>query len=261
MNRRGFAPIIIIFIIAAAVLVGGGGYYAWKSSLRTLDDFDDTPLKSRVVETSWKTYRDENNGFEISYPSAWFIQFEEPTVVLASVPKEKNPHGIGIPGGAWAEIMKLKAPCNYETKDFTSPPLPPEPRTWDKIVCRGNFTIHLGFWDNDPQKDVQKNNLQIIADSFKFISQEGASVDDCQKLVNQAEQYFGSGATYPRDLLLAECKKYLGKSCITNQECGSFPCVNNVCLIKPCNSDNQCPSLCGLHATPTPRFCTTLDVQ
>jgi len=62
-------------------------------------------------------------------------------------------------------------------------------------------------------------------------------------------------------IILEECRKYYGKTCTENRDCGSFPCENNKCLIRSCNSDLECPNLCGLHATPVPGFCTTIDVK
>ena len=78
--------------------------------------------------------------------------------------------------------------------------------------------------------------------------------DPCLDLSKHAKQN-SSG------VILRECRKYYNKSCTNNSDCGSFPCYNNKCLIKPCDSDLECPnSLCGLHITPAPGFCTLTDV-
>lgn len=54
-----------------------------------------------------------------------------------------------------------------------------------------------------------------------------------------------------------------GKSCVKeNNECSGFPCIEGKCLVKPCDEDSDCPNnLCGLHATPTPGYCASIDVK
>lgn len=53
-----------------------------------------------------------------------------------------------------------------------------------------------------------------------------------------------------------------GKACAQGSECGGFPCVDGKCLVKACDEDSDCPNnLCGLHATPTPGYCTNMDVK
>ena len=61
---------------------------------------------------------------------------------------------------------------------------------------------------------------------------------------------------------LRECESSHQAFCTANSECGSFPCVDGRCLVKPCEADSACPNgLCGLNATPVPGFCTTIDVM
>ncbi len=82
----------------------------------------------------------------------------------------------------------------------------------------------------------------------------GRGGDFCTEISKYAKQ----GA---EQIILEECKKYYNKSCLENKECGSFPCEIGKCLIRSCDSDAECPVLCGLHATPVPGFCTTIDVE
>ncbi len=77
--------------------------------------------------------------------------------------------------------------------------------------------------------------------------------DACEELSKFARQN-------AEQIVLEECRNYYSKSCTNDSDCGSFPCENNECLIKPCTSDSECPTMCGLHATPVPGFCTTVDV-
>ena len=49
-------------------------------------------------------------------------------------------------------------------------------------------------------------------------------------------------------------------SCTEDIECDGYPCHNGQCLIQRCTDDVECPGLCGLHLTPTPGFCTAIDI-
>lgn len=50
------------------------------------------------------------------------------------------------------------------------------------------------------------------------------------------------------------------KSCVSNNECGAFPCVSNKCLVKECTNDSECSKgTCGQYVTPVPGYCTMMD--
>lgn len=97
----------------------------------------------------------------------------------------------------------------------------------------------------DIKKQVEKRNLNILSD---------LEDKNCDELVS----YTLKSAEYS---FLEACNKYSNKNCDKNNDCGPFPCVNNECLIKPCIKDSECPTFCGLHITPVPNFCTTIDVK
>ncbi len=63
------------------------------------------------------------------------------------------------------------------------------------------------------------------------------------------------------DQFKALCVHYHNKACRNNSDCGPFPCIQDTCLIQPCQKDQECPNkMRGLHATPVPGFCAIVDV-
>ena len=81
-KNHGFSSITLIII---AVLILGGGYWLWKKELRIPDksnpvvdtnvelstNSNGNPSTPSVDMVSWKTYRNEEYGFEFQYPGDW----------------------------------------------------------------------------------------------------------------------------------------------------------------------------------------------
>ncbi|MBS3050723.1 MAG: hypothetical protein J4400_01075 [Candidatus Aenigmarchaeota archaeon] len=107
------------------------------------------------------------------------------------------------------------------------------------LALAGSAGIFAAYTDftNSRDSDSNASPASKICEDFSKLARQGAE-----------------------EIIKSECAKYYGKNCAQDSECGSFPCSNGECLIKPCTSDAECPSLCGLHATPVPGFCTTIDV-
>ncbi len=75
IEKNGFGTLGIIVIVAAALLIGGGywGYTFWQKDTYVtppqIRSEDTSPVQSESIDTStWKTYRNEQYGFEVKYP-------------------------------------------------------------------------------------------------------------------------------------------------------------------------------------------------
>src|SRR5579872_6919396 len=85
-NRKAFALLPIILIVAALIVIGGG-YYIYQrmhgvsqnqatgTSPTSTTDEGTTATSSEAVQPQtpvvWKTYRNNDLGFEAQYPSNW----------------------------------------------------------------------------------------------------------------------------------------------------------------------------------------------
>ena len=63
-----------------------------------------------------------------------------------------------------------------------------------------------------------------------------------------------------KDIDIADTSVFENKTCVSNNECGAYPCDQGMCLIKECISDEECSAgTCGQYVTPVPGYCTTID--
>ncbi len=107
-NKQGFAPAAIVIVLAVLVI---GGYFVWKNQTVTppsaLPEGEGTPASPlggglEGVE-GWKTYRNDEYGFEFKYPTRWCaVDLEEGqrpsediTCVDGGIYVVKNTKGMG----------------------------------------------------------------------------------------------------------------------------------------------------------------------
>lgn len=74
MNSKGFAPIIIVLVVAMALAFGGGVFYYAKKHAASQPS-----TLTQDTTTGWKTYRNEQYGFEFKYPSDSTVTVENTT--------------------------------------------------------------------------------------------------------------------------------------------------------------------------------------
>src|SRR3990167_10330878 len=110
-----------IWIVVIAGFLAGAGilgyYYLWIADLesRIAEIEVKIPVKVVADETAnWKTYRNEEYGFEVKYAEDWIVNDESPNVEIASVDANQYLHGVGVPpkGNAWI-IFLPSLPDNF----------------------------------------------------------------------------------------------------------------------------------------------------
>lgn len=125
MNKKIPFPIAIIIIAALAILVGG--VVVWQySRMPEIKVLRKTQLEDETAD--WKTYRNEEYGFEIKYPDGWTLNLN-PTVIIFGHPAIgkvvftfilsvfENANTEQLSSKQWVEKMVINVPRGYTYKD------------------------------------------------------------------------------------------------------------------------------------------------
>lgn len=205
-----------------------------------------------VDASNWQTYGDKTSGYSIEYPADYLIKMETDGYVVF------DPASIDTPNTTYLHISVTAEDNDFYTYRLgiltnaavdTDSPIDEEDVTIDglegkKITLKnvlGETIIHyivsyLGkVYDISAGDSVGADVLDKVIVSFD-INQLAENVD------------------------ISDATEFSGKTCVSNNDCGAFPCVNNKCLVKECISDSECSKgTCGQYVTPVPGYCTMID--
>lgn len=168
----------LIISILVGVLVIVISYFVYQKL--TTKSLTQNPNSVNVATTTdqfadWKTYKNDKYDFEIKYPVGWFIS--ESSIDgpwrLQSADPVNNAHGIGLPtvGNMWVDISS--SVCHNPNNDnFTGFVAESKPDILEASECQDNFYITLGLWQADPDLNKNKQILNQILTTFKFITNQ-----------------------------------------------------------------------------------------
>jgi len=123
MDNKSFSKILILIIIIIITLVAGG-FLAYQyllvpkeevkvSEVKMLEEVKKPEEVTKDEIADWKTYKNEEYGFEIKYPKDWHAEAEanptfpgqEPGVIKFGVSFENYPPGEGYEKKDWRLIL------------------------------------------------------------------------------------------------------------------------------------------------------------
>jgi hypothetical protein len=185
-KKPGYALFFVALALSLAIIIGSF-WYANNKRIENLKD-EQAFLQSQQVTSdplaNWKTYRNEEHGFEFKYPGDWFetIYSVNGPWRFQSRPFSENLHGLGIPKeGIWMFIAKNPSCTEYiggnyeetyysENIEYSSGGVQESHGpTLEKVKCEKDLQINLGLWKNKLKSEEQKRLLDKVLATFIFI--------------------------------------------------------------------------------------------
>ena len=216
---------------------------------------DDEELNFIAVNTSdWLIFDDAINGFRVKYPSDYLIKTEEVNHVVfdSSLVDMENSSLLQFTvdtSDTDMQTYRLGVVTDEQVDTDTEileEDVMIDGLEGDKITLKnksGETIIHylvsyLGkTYDISAGDSLAENILLAVVDNFGIYQ-------------------------FSTDVDITSTALFLGKECVSNNDCGAYPCNPNIgkCLVQDCTDDSGCfVGVCGLHATPVPGYCTTMD--
>ena len=84
LSSAGFGLIGIIIAVAIIGLLTGTGWY-WKKTQTRAPQMPSAQQANQPDVSTWKTYRNEKYGFEVRYPSNYFISIQSEPIPFVNV--------------------------------------------------------------------------------------------------------------------------------------------------------------------------------
>ena len=132
-----------LVILAIVIIVLGGGWYFYKNSI-----------------TDWKTYTDEEYGFEVTFPESW---------KNVSVAKTENAFAFSLPTSDenWPNVDVSLLVIEFLPIDKWRTYIPEKDQ--DMLPHNEKYGIDFSWWQDIPDDLISAaKDASKVIDSFKF---------------------------------------------------------------------------------------------
>ena len=243
--------LILIVVVGLAIAV----YFVFLKSegevVNNVNKVSNTNVVTNINTNNWQTYEDTIHGYSVQYPADYLIKLETDGYIVF------DPASMDSPDTTYLNISVTVEDNDFYTYRLgilTSPATDSESvveedimidgLTGKKITLKnalGETVIHyiisyLGkVYDISAGDSVSQDLIDALLENFN-ITQRDASID------------------------ISDTTVFENKSCVSNNECGAYPCYGGHCYIQECSDESDCSAgTCGQYVTPVPGYCTMID--
>ncbi|MFC1687610.1 PsbP-related protein [Patescibacteria group bacterium] len=207
-------------------------------------------ISNTITSPEWQTYTDLAHGYSIQYPDNYLIKSEADGYVAFDSASIDSPSLSHLHVTVTVEKNSLhKYSLGIKTNSVVNT---------DYNVVEENYTID-GL---DGRKITYRDALGNFV--IRYVVEYLGAIYDIEAFQSSHEQTLDAMVASvtitraPYDP--SDVTAYEGATCTTDRDCGALPCVLGECLVQLCDDDSDCSNgTCGLHITPVPGYCTTVD--